>query len=368
MSDKPNSPETSENPAPPASPGTHGDSAADPWTQAPETPAAAVQSIAESKAKAEDIDATSGKNLEWERNLLNRLSFAAVNEQRRARRWSVFFKGLGFVYLFMVLYMFFPKQSSEIHLGRHTALVEISGEISDQSMANADNIIGSLRDAFEDKGTKGIILRINSPGGSPVQAGYVYDEIVRLRAKYPETPIYTVVADLCASAAYYIASSTDKIYADKASLVGSIGVLMDGYGFVETMKKLGVERRLLTAGEHKGMLDPFSPVKESDKQFMQDLINNVHVQFIEAVKKGRGKRLKDDPLLFSGLVWSGDKAVVNGLADGLGSASYVAREIIGEENIVDYTARADFFSRFANKIGAASAQSIAGQLAAPSMK
>lgn len=360
MSDKPNSPENAE------SSGTPETAVKDPWTEAPETPGGVGES--ESQRPRREADVSAAKDAEWQRELINRLSFAAVNEQRRARRWSVFFKGLGFVYLFMVIYMFFPKETSEIHLGKHTALVEISGEISDDSAASADNIVGGLRDAFEDKGTKAIILRINSPGGSPVQAGYVYDEIVRLRAKYPGIPVYAVVADLCASAAYYIASATDKIYADKASLVGSIGVLMDGYGFVEAMKKLGVERRLMTAGEHKGFLDPFSPVKESDKQFMQELIDNVHVQFIDAVKKGRGTRLKDDPLLFSGLVWSGDKALEKGLIDGLGSASFVAREIVGEETIVDFTPRADFISQFADRIGVAGAKSLAGQFVVPGLK
>ncbi len=362
MSDKPNTPENAD------SPGTPETAKKDVWTDNAET--SVMTGVTEDVPNRDrrSSETTPNKDVEWQRSLINRLSFAALNEQRRARRWSVFFKGLGFVYLFMVIYMFFPKQSTDLHLGRHTALVDISGEISDSSAANADTIIGGMRDAFEDKGTKAIILRINSPGGSPVQAGYVYDEIVRLRLKYPTIPVYTVVADLCASAAYYIASASDKIYADKASLVGSIGVLMDGYGFVETMKKLGVERRLMTAGEHKGFLDPFSPVKEADQQFMQELINNVHLQFITAVKKGRGDRLKDDPLLFSGMIWSGDKAVENGLVDGLGSASYVAREIVGEEHIVDFTPRPDFLASFADRIGIAGAKSLAGEFMVPGMK
>jgi len=213
-------------------------------------------------------------------------------------------------------------------------------------------LVSGLRRAFKDKNTAGVILRINSPGGSPVQSGYVYDEIKRLRKKYPDIKLYAVVTDICASGGYYIASAADEIYADKASIVGSIGVLMDGFGFVDTMKKVGVERRLLTAGKHKGILDPFSPLKPSEVKHVQRLLDSIHQQFIDAVKAGRGDRLADDPQLFSGLFWNGEEGLKLGLVDGLGSSSYVAREIIGEEKVVDYTARPNYFDRFAERIGA----------------
>lgn len=294
----------------------------------------------------------------WERQLINRLAFASLNEQRRARRWGIFFKSLTFVYLFVLLYLVLPREGAEITVGKHTALIDIEGVIDSGAAANADDLVGSLRDAFKDSATQGIILRINSPGGSPVQAGYIYDEILRLRNKHPEIKVYAVVSELAASAAYYIASAADEIYADKASIVGSIGVLMDGYGFVETMNKLGVERRLLTAGENKGFLDPFSPLKEKDKEFMQGLLQNVHTQFIDAVKRGRGNRIKDDPIIYSGYVWSGEKSIEMGLVDGLGSAGYVAREIIKAEKIVDFTQQPDYLARIADRIGAAAARSI----------
>lgn len=326
----------------------------DAWTENPiqETPVLA----------ASEESQTSGKESDWQKNLVNRLAFASLNEQRRSRRWSVFFKSLFFIYVFAILYMYTPQDAGDISIGAHTAVIEIKGVIADNAVANADDINHSLRDAFKDKNTKGIILRINSPGGSPVQAGYIYDEIERLRQKYPDVAVYAVVTDLAASAAYYIASAADEIYADKASIVGSIGVLMDGYGFVDTIAKLGVERRLMTAGENKAFLDPFSPLKDKHKVHMQELLNEVHVQFIDAVKKGRGDRLSEKPEIFSGLVWSGAKGVELGLVDGLGNASTVAREKVGAEKIVDFTPRQNYFDRFADKVGATAATTITQSL------
>jgi len=289
---------------------------------------------------------------EWERDTLNRLAFAAINEQRRARRWSVFFKSLFFIYLF-VIFFYIPGDwgNGGIKAGKHTALIDLEGVIAANTQANADNLVGALRAAFKDKKTAGVILRINSPGGSPVQAGYVYDEIKRLRKKYPDTKLYAVVSDICASGGYYIASAADEIYADKASIVGSIGVLMDGFGFVDVMDKLGVQRRLMTAGKHKGAMDPFSPLKKDEVKHVQDLLDTVHRQFIDQVKAGRGDRLSNSPDLFTGLFWNGEEGVALGLVDGLGSASYVAREIIGEEDIVDFTTRPNYLDRFADRIG-----------------
>jgi protease-4 len=241
--------------------------------------------------------------------------------------------------------------------GSHTALVELSGVIAPTSEASADRIITALRRAFEDEGTKGVILRINSPGGSPVQSGYINDEIKRLRTLHPETPLYAVITDICASGGYYVAAAADKIYADKASLVGSIGVLMNGFGFVELMEKLGVERRLFTAGDHKGFLDPFTPTNDEEMEHVRSMLGDIHNQFIETVKAGRGDRLKSEKDTFSGLIWTGERSVEMGLIDALGSSSYVAREIIGEENIVDFTAHEPYFEKLAKRFGAsASAQ------------
>jgi protease-4 len=301
----------------------------------------------------------------WERDLLSRLVLATLTEQRRARRWSVFFKSLLFLYLFSLLLFALPHKIGEsgLSVGHHTALVELDGVIAADSDANADNIIEGLRAAFEDKGTKGVILRINSPGGSPVQAGQINDAIRKLRTEHPTIPLYAVITDICASGGYYVAVAADKIFADKASLVGSIGVLMDGFGFVETMKKLGVERRLYTAGAHKGYLDPFSPSKEEDVQHHQGMLAEIHRQFIDTVKQGRGARLKNDPDLFSGLIWTGEQGVTLGLVDGLGSSDYVARELIHEKEVVDFTPHRDFFQRFAQRIGASAAKGLLGTFA-----
>ena len=296
--------------------------------------------------------------------LLEKTLLAGVQEQRRARRWGIFFKLLTFAYLFGILFLFTPLMSGDSGPSRgdsHTALVEVRGVIADQEAASADNIVKSLREAFKDPKTKAVVMRINSPGGSPVQSGYVYDEIRRLRGEYPHIKLYAVIADLGASGAYYIASAADEIYADKASLVGSIGVTAAGYGFVGTMDKLGVERRTYTAGEHKAFLDPFSPQKPEETEFWQGVLNTTHQQFIAMVKQGRGERLKDKehPELFSGLIWSGEQAKTLGLVDGLGSASYVAREVVGEKDLVDFTVQESPFDRFSKRIGASVAEHLA---------
>jgi protease-4 len=307
----------------------------------------------------------------WERDILNRLAFATLNEQRRARRWSIFFKILGFAYLFLLLFLLRPEwfnwsieEDMEISSSskKHTALVEVQGVIASESEASADKVITGLRAAFKDENTAGIIIRINSPGGSAVQAGYINDEINRLRDKHKDRklPIYAVVTDLCASGGYYIAVAADQIYADKASVIGSIGVLMDSFGFVGSLEKLGIERRLLTAGEHKGFLDPFSPMKEDEIKHVKEVLSQIHDQFIAKVKQGREKSLKakdklkllDNPTLFSGLVWTGEQAVELGLIDGLGSSSYVARELIKAEKIKDFTPKPNYLDRFAERLGA----------------
>jgi protease-4 len=291
---------------------------------------------------------------EWQQSVINKLAFAAVNEQKRARRWGIFFKTLTFVYVAAILYLYTPDVDvTAAGTGKHTALVELTGVIAADKEANADDVVAGLRDAFENKHTAGVILRINSPGGSPVQAGYINDEIKRLRKEYPDTPFYVVISDICASGGYYVAAAADKIYADKASIVGSIGVRMDGFGFVEAIEKLGVERRLLTAGEHKGFLDPFQPAQQADIEQVQKLLDDIHQQFIDVVTAGRGDKLKQDPDLFSGYVWTGEQAVTLGLVDELGSSGYVAREVIGEETIVDYTQTEDWLTKFGKRFGTA---------------
>ncbi len=293
----------------------------------------------------------------WERDLINRLSFATLAEQQRARRWNIFFKLVLFSYLFLLLFLAFrgPDLGEAGLGGAHTAKVEINGMISDASAANADMIIKGLRRAFDNQNTKGVVLRINSPGGSPVQSDYVYNEIRRLRSLHPNIPVHAVIVDVGASGAYYIASAADNIYVNPSSVVGSIGVLMNGFGFVGTMEKLGVERRLITAGENKGMLDPFEPLKKEDVTHARKLLDQIHRQFIEAVKQGRGDRLTDNPELFSGKFWTGIKGIELGLADEVGDVGYVAREVIGAEHVVDYTPRPDLLKRFADRLGASMA-------------
>ncbi len=293
--------------------------------------------------------------------VLERIALEGLREQRRARRWGIFFKLVFLAYLVVLLAVLVDGREAAAPLpgGRHTALVELEGPIAPDTPASADNVVRGLRAAFGDERTAGVILRINSPGGSPVQAGQIYEEIRRLRERHPKIPLYAVVTDIAASGAYYVAAAADEIYADKASLVGSIGVLMDGFGFVEAMRKLGIERRLLTSGERKGFLDPFSPADPDDLAHMKRLLKQVHEQFIHAVREGRGDRLKDDPRIFSGLIWTGEESVRLGLVDGLGSADYVAREIIGAERIVDFTPKEDFLERFTERLGLAVARGLA---------
>lgn len=289
----------------------------------------------------------------WQRDVIEKLAFSALAEQKTARRWSTLFKGLTFAYLLVLMLMALGIFSdSKKTFDTHTALIDISGVIEAGGEVNADAVMNSLHDAYDSKGTKGIILRINSPGGSPVQSGIINDEIKRQKKLHPDIPVYAVVEDICASGGYYIAAAADKIYVDKASIVGSIGVLMDGYGFTETMKKVGVERRLMTAGENKAMLDPFSPVNPKHQELAQTMLNEVHEQFKTVVREGRGARLKETPEVFSGLFWSGEQSIKLGLADALGSTDYVAREIIKQEEIVDFTYQEDFASRIAKRIGA----------------
>lgn len=295
----------------------------------------------------------------WERQAIEKLALAALDEQRRSRRWGIFFKLLAFIFLFALLIIgmgWSGKRDSRP--GKHTALVEVNGIIASNSNASADNISAGLQEAFKDKRTQGVILRINSPGGSPVQAGFVNDEIRRLRLKYPDIPLYAVVEDICASGGYYIAVAADRIYVDKASIIGSVGVLMDGFGFTGTMEKLGVERRLLSAGENKGFLDPFSPVLEPQKEHAQRMLDQIHQQFISVVRAGRGERLKETPDMFSGLLWVGQKSIDLGLADALGSVEYVAREVIKAEDIVDFTPRENVAERLAKRFGAGMAEGL----------
>lgn len=292
-------------------------------------------------------------NNNWERSVLEKLAMSAIQEQRRARHWSIFFKVLTFAYLFVLLFMLTDlKSSTEAIGGKHTALVDMYGVIAPDSAASAENIMGSLKEAFKDKNTQGVILRINSPGGSPVQSGNINEEIRRLRALYPAIPLYVVVEDICASGGYYVAVAADKIFVNKASLIGSIGVLMDGFGFTGTMEKLGVERRLVTAGENKGFLDPFSPVDAGQQEYAKKMLAEIHQQFIDVVKQGRGNRLKESPDTFSGLVWTGQRSIEMGLADAMGSVESVARDVIKAEDIIDFTAREGFAERLAKRFGA----------------
>jgi protease IV len=300
----------------------------------------------------------------FEQSLVNELAREVLNEQRRNRRWGIFFKLLLALYLFAFLIIYFVENADTGGFGseKHTALIEINGVIAADTEARADYIVTGLRKAFEDKNTEGVILRINSPGGSPVQAGYVNDEIKRLREKYPEIPLYAVISDVCASGGYYIAAAADKIYANKASIVGSIGVIMSGFGFVDAIEKLGVERRLLHAGDHKGFMDPFQPRKLDEEGHVQGLLDEIHQQFIDVVKDGRGDRLINDEKLFSGLIWSGQESIELGLVDELASASEVARDVIGAEDIIDYTKRENYLDRFAKRIGSAMIRSLNGPL------
>src|SRR3981189_1880137 len=300
-------------------------------------------------------------NSSWERELVTKLANEALLEQRKRRRWGIFFKLLTFAYVtFLLIVMVDWSGRGDLTGGKkHTAMVELSGLIAPGTDASAERVNASLQAAFKDKNTQGVIVRINSPGGSPVQSQTIYDEMRRLRKKYPDIPLYAVVEDICASGGYFVAAGADRIYGSKSSIVGSIGVLMNGFGFTGLMDKLGIERRLITAGERKGMLDPFSPLDEKDKQYAKQLMEEIHRQFIGVVREGRGKRLKETPDMFSGLIWSGEKSVELGLADGFGSLDSVAREVIKAEDIVDYTQKEGIAEKFATRF----APSAAGALA-----
>ncbi|MGH8467802.1 MAG: S49 family peptidase [Gammaproteobacteria bacterium] len=294
----------------------------------------------------------------WEHALVRDLALAAITEQRRARRWSILFRSVAVIYVLVLSAFYLSSQWEEGSLSSeaHAALVDVDGVIGSDPQASADSVITGLRAAFKNDKTKAVIMRINSPGGSAVHAGYINDEMFRLRALHPNIPVYAVITDICASGGYYIAVAANKIYADKASLVGSIGVAMDGFGFVGTLERLGIERRLHTAGAHKAFLDPFSPANPEDSKHLQVVLDRVHQQFIDIVKKGRGERLKSDPALFTGLVWSGEQSLNLGLIDALGSSGFVAREVIGVENIVDFTRREHYFDRWAKQLGATAAK------------
>lgn len=296
----------------------------------------------------------------WERETLEKLVFATVQERRRARRWSIFFKLSFLTVALLALWAYYDFNfggGNVENLGRHTALIEINGEIEAEGSGAADTVIPSLNKAFSDPGSAAVVLRIDSPGGSPVQAGIIVDEIQRLKRGYPDKPLYVVVDEICASGGYYIASAADRIYVNKASIVGSVGVLMDSFGFTGTMEKLGIERRLMTAGENKGFLDPFSPQSSKHREHAQEMLNEIHQQFIAVVRAGRGKRLKETPETFSGLYWTGAKAVDMGLADAFGTVDTVARDIVKAEDIVDYTAHEGLPERVLKKFGASVGES-----------
>ncbi|MDP5240871.1 S49 family peptidase [Uliginosibacterium sp. 31-16] len=301
----------------------------------------------------------------WERKVIEQLAFESLKEARRKRRWSIFFRALGFVYFGVLIFLLARGGSESTHIdggGQHTALVQLEGVIGASSEVKAEETIEALQAAFEAKSAKGVVLRINSPGGSPVQAGMIYDEIRRLRAKYPDKPVYAVVEDVCASGGYYVAAAADKIYVDKASIVGSIGVRMDGFGFTGTMEKLGVERRSITAGENKAFLDPFSPQNPKHVEFAKGMLAEIHQQFIDVVRQGRGKRLKETPEMFSGLFWSGAKSIELGLADELGTLDSVARDVLKAEEVRDYTKRENVAERLAKRFGAGVSASVLQEL------
>lgn len=296
----------------------------------------------------------SDSSIPWERDLVEKLVMASSREQRRTRRWSIFFRFLIFIYLFALLAMMFSDgfDSSDITTGNHTALIEIDGVIATKEIGvTADQVIDGLKEAYKDEGTKGIVIRINSPGGSPVQSARLYSEIRRLKKEHEDIPVYVVIEDVGASGGYYIAAAADEIYANESSIVGSIGVRMGSFGFVDVMEKIGVDRRVLTAGDNKNILDPFLPVNEADEEHAKAMLDEVHEQFIAAVREGRGDRLKESDDIFSGLFWSGRTAKEYGLIDGFGDAAYVARELVKEETLVDFTTKGDPFERLARKFG-----------------
>ncbi|MDX2163809.1 MAG: S49 family peptidase [Gammaproteobacteria bacterium] len=291
---------------------------------------------------------------------------ASIKEQRAKRRWGIFFKSLFFLTFFIIIFSMWLSGSdkSSTKGPNYAALVDIHGVIGPSSDASADAVIPSLDEAFKDPKTQGVILKIDSPGGSPVDASEIYNEVMRLRQKYPEVKVYAVCTDTCTSAAYYVASSANEIYANQASLVGSIGVLIEGFGFVDTMQKLGIQRRLLVSGDHKGFLDPFSPLSPRDQSIAQDMLNQIHDQFIADVEKGRGTRLKIDKDTFSGIPWTGSQAIGLGLIDGFGSVRDVARNVLKVKRMKDFTQKTDFFDRIASRIGASMAVHLSEELGA----
>jgi protease IV len=298
---------------------------------------------------------TEQNTTDWEHRVIEQLATEGLKEARRKRRWGIFFRALGFLYVGVLILMFWRAGSDGVAVhgdGKtHTALVQMDGEIGPSSEVKAEDVIQALRAAFAAKDTKAVVLRINSPGGSPVQAGMINDEIRRLRAKYPAKPIYAVVEDICASGGYYVAVATDKIFVDKASIVGSIGVRMDGFGFTGTMEKLGVERRSITAGENKAFLDPFLPQNPKQLEFAKSMLAEIHQQFINVVRQGRGSRLKETPEMYSGLFWTGSKSIEMGLADGLGTVDSVARDVVKAEDVRDYTKHENVAERLAKRFG-----------------
>lgn len=288
-----------------------------------------------------------------------------IKEKRRKRRWGIFFKLLVLALLIIFFLAFCTDQGNNkmLHDEPHTALISLEGEIMANGPVDANKVVGALRAALKDPGTKGVILRINSPGGSPVQSDYIYSEIMRLRHQYPKIPIYAVCTEICASGAYYIAAAANDIYANPASMVGSIGVIMKGFGFTEAMKKIGVTQRNVIAGKYKDFMDPFAPIDPAAQEIAQNMVDIVHEQFIAAVEAGRGNRLqKDNPDVFSGLIWTGVQAKKLGLIDGYGSAGFVARNVIKEEKIIDYTVKPNPFERFADRIGVSAANVILSQV------
>ncbi len=326
-------------------------------SSATESPNTAEQKMAPVHAQSAQ-DATKNKanntnEANWERSTLEKLAFSALAEQKTARRWRVFVRMAWLTFFVVMAWVLLYRGTAANDKSQpHTAVVEIKGEIASGGDASAELIVSAMRAAFEDDGAQAVVLLINSPGGSPVQAGIINDEIIRLKGKYKK-PVYAVVEETCASAAYYIAVAADKIFVDKASIVGSIGVLMDGFGFTGIMEKLGIERRLMTAGANKGFMDPYSPQTEKQREFAQAMLDQIHQQFISVVKAGRGKRLKETPETFTGLFWTGQQAVEMGLADQLGNLDYVAREVVKAEDLIDYTRRDNVAERLAKRFGAA---------------
>lgn len=300
----------------------------------------------------------------WEKETVEKILLESIHEQRRSRRWKIFFRIVYLLIIILLVIALMPDHSKDYYnkTKKHTAVVNVKGELLDEGEANSEDINAALDDAFEDPNTQAVMLQINSPGGSPVQAGEVYQHMHYLQKQHPKIKVYAVCTDMCASGAYYIAAGADYIYADQASLVGSIGVLMNGFGFVDTLQKVGVTRRLMTAGSEKGFLDPFSPLKPEDEQYMQTMLETIHQQFITAVKQGRGNRLSNDPMLFTGLVWTGEQAKPLGLIDGIASPEQVARDIIKNDTLVNYGSTPSLLQKFSKHVGASAASSAASLL------